>query len=147
MPDSSPFHTTRGKNPAYVCIRDMGDGRLLAKLLFENPGPTCPLDITFDSENRFHSHHDTYRIPHIFVTSSEPGTPGHSIVRREKLPLVLRPWKRHFSVYDSCEWVVNGSKRICWIPTGYSYCWAESTLVMAGQDGTLRKFTFREQPL
>jgi len=146
------FDIARGKDPAYICVRDTGDGGLLAKLRFELPWPTCPLDITFDSEDRFYFHHDTYRIPHVFVTSSEPGTLGRSIVCREKLPLVLRPWRRQFSVDDSCEWVVRGSKRICWIPTGYigfqtRYCWAESTLVMVGQDETLRKFTFREQPL
>ena len=50
---------------------------------------------------------------------------------------------------ESREWVVNGSRRICWIPPGYirsgeaTYCWAGRELVMVGQDGELRKLKFR----
>ena len=131
-----------GENPAYICVRDMGDGGLLEKLLFEFPWPACPLDVTFDLEDRFYSHRATYRKPHILATPSKSGTrpPDH---RGGKLPPVLRPWRRHLSMDDSGEWVASGSRRICWIPTEYigfqsSYCWAESTFVMAGQDGISR---------
>ena len=131
-----------------ICIWDTGDGALLAKLLLEHPSPQSPLDITFDSEDRFYSHHDTYRILHVFVTSSEPG-PTHSVTRSARLPPVPRPWKKHFSVVGDREWVVSGSQRICWLPPGYitfqtGYCWVGSTLVMAGEDDVLRKITFRE---
>ena len=50
---------------------------------------------------------------------------------------------------ETQEWVVSGSKKICWIPPGYigsvqpSYHWIGHSLVMAGQDGVLRKLTFR----
>jgi len=31
------FYTAWGKDPAYICVRDIGDGGLLARLLFELP--------------------------------------------------------------------------------------------------------------
>ena len=55
---------------------------------------------------------------------------------------------RDLDIDDAHEWVVSDSKKICWIPPGYirptglSYCWAGSSLVMVGQDGELRKLTF-----
>ena len=54
------------------------------------------------------------------------------------------------SVDDAYEWVVCGSQRVCWIPPGYiglaqpSHCWAGLSLLMVGQDGMLRKLTFRK---
>ena len=137
------FHQT------HICIRDVGDGGLLAELLLESPSPPCPLDITFNSEDQFYFHYDTYHIPHVLVTSSKPGTPSHSVTRSGQLPSVLRPWEGHFSMDDKREWVVSGSRRICWIPPGYigfqiNYCWAGSTLVMIGEDCILRKITFQE---
>ena len=145
------FHMNLRIHQSYICIWDVEYGTLLVKLLLDHPQLTRPLDITFDSEDRFYSRHNTYRIPYVFVTSSESGTPIFSIIRRGQLPPVSQPHKIQLFVDDGREWVTNGSQRICWIPPGYigsfqpSYCWAGSTLVMAGQDGTLRKLTFREQ--
>jgi len=143
------FHVVHDKS--YFRIRDMGNGGLLANLLLDHPVP--PLDVTFDSEDLFYSLHETHRILYVFVTPSavpvsESGTPNHLITCKGQVPLASQPWKREFFVDDSHEWVVSGSQRICWIPPGYigsaqgSYCWVGSTLVMAGQDGTLRKFIF-----
>ena len=59
---------------------------------------------------------------------------------------------RYLDVNDTREWVVSGPKRICWIPPGYigttqsSYCWIGYSLIMAGQDGMLRKLTFSGPP-
>jgi hypothetical protein len=106
-----------------------------------------------DSENRFYSHHDTHRIPYDIThgvpdaPSSDSTTHNYRIVRHKPLPLIGGPrWR--YDVDDTSEWVVSDSKRICWIPPGYirsiqpSYCWAGSTLVMIGQDGTLRSLSF-----
>jgi len=142
------FHVTHSQG--CVCVRDMGDGRLLGKLLFDHLGPDLPLDVTFDSEDRFCFHHETYRIPYVLVSPSEFGAPDHLITRCERLYIAFQHPRGRFSLDDSREWVVSDSQRICWIPPGYigptraSYCWAGSSLVMAGQDGTLRKLTFRE---
>ena len=130
----------------FICVWGARNGQLKAKLLVNL---VHPLDITFDSEKRFYSHHDTYRVPYI-VTSSGSDIPSYSITRRGIVPLIGTSLPKDYDVDDTCEWVVTGSKRICWIPPGYigsvqpSYCWAGNSLVMAGQDGTLRKLTFRE---
>jgi hypothetical protein len=71
------------------------------------------------------------------------------ILRRPQQPLGEQSHTRQYDVDDSHEWVVSGSKRICWIPPGYirsgeaGYCWAGSALVMVGQDETLRMLNFR----
>ena len=141
------FHTAHYQ--VYVCVRDVGDGRLLEKLLLHDR-PALPLDITFDSEDRFYSHHPTYRVPYVLVSPSGSDAPNHSITCGRRFDIAFQLPSRRFSLDDSREWVVSGSQRICWIPPGYigpaqaSYCWAGSSLVMAGQDGTLRKLTFQE---
>lgn len=139
------FHTAEPQT--CICVRDLENGRLLAKLSSDHPSP-C--DIIFDSEDRFYSQHDTYRVPYVLVPSWESCVASHSIICHGRLPLGFQPPKRSFFVDDSREWVIGGSKKICWIPPGYiglaraSYCWVGSSLVMVGQDGMLRKLTFRE---
>ena len=139
------FHD--GDNQTCVCVWDTQNGQLKAKLRTD---PIPPLDFTFDSETRFYSNHDTYRMLY-FVDSSGSAPPHHFIACRERLPLLRGSQRKHYDVDDTCEWVVSDSKRICWIPPGYigsvqpSYCWAAgNSLLMAGQDGRFRVLTFRE---
>jgi WD40 repeat protein len=123
----------------FICMWDAIDGQLKAQL---KTGPIHPLDITFDSQTRFYSHHDTYRVAYDYRTNviSPPSWRQPSIEQSQ----------RYYAVDDTNEWVIGGTKRVCWIPPGYigsvqpSYCWAGHSLVIAGQDGMLRKLTFRE---
>jgi len=100
-----------------------------------------PLDITFSSGDIFHIHYQDFCFDY---------TIGSSTIRRRELPLAGQTQERQYRVDNSHEWVISGSERICWIPPEYtsssqaSHCWAGSSLVMVGQDGTLRKLTFRE---
>jgi WD40 repeat protein len=77
-----------------------------------------------------------------FIHFDHPHTPNVSCHRQQ--PLVVESPDGLYHVEDNMEWVVRGSKRVLWIPPGYvrsgqpSYCWTESTLIMYGQDGTLR---------
>ena len=104
-----------------------------------------PLEVRFESENKFYSHHDTFRTP--FIISPPTLSNGQSITPGEKQPLDDR---RLYDVDDAHEWVVCSSKRICWIPPGYigsgrrCHWWAGDTLIMFGQDGVIRKLTFRK---
>ena len=148
-----------------VCVWSARNGRLEAKLQVDH---MHPLDITFDSETQFYSHHNTHRLPFNLSRSksedSSPSireilhnpnpasssTPSHSITCHKRLPLIGESQRRHYDVDEGREWVVSDSKRICWIPPWYissvrdSYCWAGCALIMAGHDGTLRKIAFRE---
>ena len=147
-------------NQTCVCLWDAQKGELEAQLRID---PIHPLYITFDSDARFYSHHDTYRVPYDFIhpdrgvpiaPSSEPTTTTTTttpqIVRGEPLPLIDGS-QGMYEVDDTHEWVVSDSKRVCWIPPGYirsvqpSHCWAGSSLFMAGQDGMLRRLTLKEQ--
>lgn len=104
-----------------------------------------PLDITFDSEDRFYFYYDTSRV--LYTVKLLEGT--HTILRSRTEGSDGPVRRRRYCVDEGCEWVISGSQRICWIPPGYigsteaSHCWAGFSLVMAGQDGTLRKLTFR----
>ena len=131
-----------------ICIWSAENGRLLARQLRDYGSPARLLDVTFDSERKFYSHHDTCRVLYVIISSLDSNGLSHSISRRGLLPAGDPLPKRQFYVDDSHEWVVSGSQRICWIPPGYigsvrsSYCWVGSSLFMAGQDGALRKLTF-----
>ena len=138
------FHN--GRSQSYVCVWDMRKGRLLVTL--DVGWSPHPFDITFNSEDLFHVNYDTHRILYRITTSRRLGTPTYSIDRLEKVSLDRRALEKQYRVDDGHEWVVSGSQRICWIPPGYivstrpGHCWAGSSLVMAGQDGILRKLTF-----
>ena len=107
-------------NRTGISIPDTKTGRLKTKLLVVPIHvPIHPLDITFDSESRFYSHHDTYRISYDCIRTSNERS---SIILPSsgQLPLVERS-QRNYDVGDTYEWVVCDSKRICWIPPGYLY--------------------------
>ena len=129
-----------------ICVWDARDGKLKAQL---RDYRVDPLDITFDSETRFYSYHGAHRIPYV-VSLSKSAPSSHSITRSGPVSFIRGSPGRCYDVDDTYEWVVSGSRRICWIPSGYigsvshSYCWAGCSLVMVGQDGTLKKLTFRE---
>ena len=149
-PSGAQFATLHNaNNRTHVYLWDAQNGQSQAHLLVDPSYPTPPLDLKFESEDRFYSQHDAHRISYL-ISSSEPGAPGHSIIRHEQLPSVEQP-QRCYDVDDTVEWVVASSERVCWIPPGYigsgqrSFCWVGQVLVMAGQDGTLRMLTFRER--
>jgi WD40 repeat protein len=124
-----------------VCVWDTHNGQLNAQL--EDIPP--PLDIEFASDTEFSLQYKTHRKPYA--------------VRFWGLAICGKQWflpplceglqeRRHFSVDYTNDWVLDGSKRICWIPPGYigstqpSYCWVGHSLVMVGQNATLRSLTF-----
>ena len=123
-----------------VSVRDGLNGALIA---WQEVDDVLPLDITFESQTRFCFHHGTYRKTYRVSCILAP-----EIRPLGRLPLGKESQKE-YHVDETLGWVIDsGSRRICWIPPGYigsvktSYCWAGSSLVMAGQDGMLRKLTF-----
>ena len=124
-----------------ICVWNAKNGKLDAQL----EDISLPLDIRFTSDTEFYSQYDKHRVPHTVhpwgqgISSEEASLPSP--------PEKLRK-ERDLEVDDTHEWVVRGSKRICWIPPGYigsiknSYCWAGSSLVMVGRDEMLRKIIF-----
>ena len=126
---------------SYFFVWDSEDGQFFRHL--ESTPLTHPLDIDFTRDTEFVLYHGK-------------GSSRCSIYRLiEKIsvwpdykPQSRRPRKKQYSVNETCEWVISGSERICWIPPGYigstrpNYCWVGHSLVMAGQDGILRRLDF-----
>ena len=132
-----------------ICMWDAGNGQLQAELTV-TAFDSLPSNITFDSETRFYSHHDDYRVPYDLDFPPRAPATTTKIIRHEWQPWTVELGEREYQVDRSREWVVRGSKRIFWIPLGYlwpspdAYCWAGSnTLLMMGEDQALRMFTFR----
>ena len=131
---------------ARVRAWDVENGTRVADIRVGLPWFTHPLKIKFESEDKFYSHHATFRVP---FTISGCWVIHH--IRHEHLPPAKQP-QRRYDVDDSREWIIGFSKRVCWIPPEYirrdeyedCYCWVGNTLIMAGQDGVVRKLTFRE---
>ena len=141
-----------------ICAWGTENGQAQARL--ESWSYSLPSDITFDTETRFYFHHHDYCDPYDFETLSihdyarepyswaKPYTP-HRIACRSRQPRTVKSGEGQCEVDSGREWVVSDSKRICWVPPGYissagsGYCWARpDTLLMAGEDGTLRTLTF-----
>ena len=135
------FHTT--DRQTNVEVRDTKSGELRAR---QTVGSVHPIRVTFDSETRFCSYHDTCRI--WYNLSPGPGL-SPQVFPLEQQSLDEQSRTRQYRVDDSYDWVIRGSERICWIPPGYIrtdqafYSWEGSALFMLGQDGRLRKLTFR----
>ena len=131
---------------AHIHVRDARNGHLQVQLLVEPSHLTKPLEIVFESEDRFYFHYHTYHTAYSLDLQENT----LKILCHGRQPLVERSSEGPHHVDDDMEWVVRGSKRVCWIPPGYinsaqpSYSWAGSTLIMYGQDGTLRMLTFRQ---
>ena len=142
------FHEDSGGS---VCLWDAYNGRLLAQIFINDPCAPRPLDITFNSEDQFSFYDKTHRAPHVINTASRTGNPTtHSITRCAKQRLDGQVLEKCYCLDDGREWVICGLQRICWVPPGYIgsiHCWAGSSLLMVGQDGTLRKLTFPDSSL
>jgi hypothetical protein len=59
----------------------------------------------------------------------------------------------YYTLDEDLEWVVDSkSRRVCWLPPGYvtgkenGHFFVDSSIVMAGQDGVVRRLTFKEPP-
>jgi len=136
-------------------VRGAKDGIVLAYLPIENGDPVGigkGYDLVFKSETKFYLKLDEpgqrTLIPFDIITSPTPDYP-HTIIRGEA---VREPWPTPPYTLDvNCEWVIDAkSRKICWIPPGNlrrgdgGHFWVGLLLVMVGDDGFVRKLSFRE---
>ena len=102
-------------------------------------------DLTFDSEERLNL---KFKGPGWHVQIPYDITPFREITKGEPVPF---PQETPYTLDANLEWVLDvESRKICWIPPGNirkgmgGYFWAGPSLVMVGDDGVVRKLTFKE---
>ena len=111
-------------------------------------------DLTFESDTRFYLKMDGpgwhVQIPHDIV-ESPLGSYSHKITQGEPVPLLEPRAVPPYALDENCEWVIDTeSRKICWIPPGNirrgsgGHFWAGLSLIMVGDDGIVRKLTFKK---
>ena len=137
-------------------VKDAKGGTVLVNLPLEDDDLVAGevYDLTFDSEARFYLKIDGpgqhVQIPYD-ITASPSGRYSHTITRGEPVAL-LEPRKTPpYTLDANFEWVLDEeSRKICWIPPGNvrrgsgGHFWVGLSLVMVGNDGVVRKLTFKE---
>ena len=110
-------------------------------------------DLTFDSDTRFYLKIDGpglhVKVPYNIVTSPL-GNYSHSMIKGEPVPL-LEPRKTPpYTLDANYEWVMDTeSRKICWIPPRHirrgngGHFWVGLSLFMVGDDGIMRRLTFK----
>jgi WD40 repeat protein len=137
-------------------VKDANDGTILANLHLEDDDLRTGkvYDVAFDSETRFHVKIDGpgwhVRVSHEIITSPW-GPYSHTTTKEEPVPLSKPRESPMYTLDANCEWVVDTeSRKICWISPGNvrrgdgGHFWAGLELVMVGDDGVVRKLSFRE---
>jgi hypothetical protein len=137
-------------------LKDAKDGTILAELALGDGdlGMGEVYDVTFDLETRFHLKIDGpgrhAQMPYEIIPS--PSLPhSHTIIEGGPVLLSEPRATPPYTLDANCEWVVDAeSRKICWISPGNvrrgsgGHFWAGLSLVMVGDDGVVRKLSFRE---
>jgi len=155
-PNGTWFITVHSSPRPELHVKDMKHGIVLANLPLEDAdlGTGEVYDLIFDSENRFYLKIDGpgwhVQIPHDIIPSPS-GDYSHTITKEEPVPLSEPRATPPYTLDANCEWVIDAeSRKICWISPGNvrrgngGHFWAGLSLVMVGDDGVVRKLTFKE---
>ena len=139
-----------------LCVRDTKDRAILAILPLEDDDSVMGeiYDLIFDSETRFHLKIDGpgqhIKIP-FDIIALPSGSYSHTITRGESVPLSEPRPIPPYILDVNYEWVLDAkSRKICWIAPGDirkgngGHFWAGLSLVMLGDDGVVRKLTFKD---
>jgi len=135
-------------------INDAKNGDVLAKLVLCSSLRESVCGLTFDSETRFYLEIDGPEhvlIPYDITASPSDSRYPYMITEGEAIgPSEFRT-RRPYTLDANCEWVLDAqSRKICWISPGNlrrgddSHFWIGSSLFMVGDDGVVRKVSFRE---
>jgi hypothetical protein len=155
-PSCARIATIYGSPRRELRVKNVKAGTILATLSLEHGDLATGnvYDVTFDSETRFHLKIDGpgrhVQIPYDIIPSPS-GPHSHTIAKGEPVPLSEPRATPTYTLDANCEWVVDAeSRKICWISPrdvrrgNGGHFWAGLSLVMVGDDGVVRKLTFRE---
>jgi hypothetical protein len=139
-------------------VKDTKDGTILANLPLGDGGSEIGIgevyDVTFNSTTRFYLKIDGpgrhVQIP-CDIVPSPSGSHSHTITMAEPVPLPEPRTTPPYKLDANCEWVIDAkSRKVCWVSPGNvrrgngGHFWAGLSLVMVGDDGVVRKLSFRE---
>jgi len=148
--------TVHGSTKQELHVTDVKDGTPLAFLPLEDDelGMGEVYNITFDSEAIFHLKIDGpgQHIQHPYnIIASPSGHYSHTITKGQPVPLSKPRETPPYRLDANCEWVLDSkSRKICWISPGDvrrgsgGHFWSGPSLVMVGDDGVVRKLTFKD---
>jgi hypothetical protein len=155
-PDCTRIATFYGSPRRELRVKDAKDGTILANLPLGDGDLEIGevYDLIFDSKTRFHLKIDGpgrhVQIPYD-ITPSPSGPHSHMIAKAGPVPLSEPRATPPYKLDANCEWVVDAkSRKICWVSPGDvrrgsgGHFWAGLSLVMVGDDGVVRKLSFRE---
>ena len=155
-PDCTQIVTFYGSPRWELHLKGAKNGGVLAKLPLKRDsfGAGKVYDVVFDSKTRFHLKIDGpgwhVQVPHDIIPSPSRHY-SHTITKGKPRPLSEPRKTPPYTLDANCEWVVDaGSRKICWIPPGNvrrgnnGHFWAGLSLVMVGDDGVVRKVSFKE---
>jgi len=154
-PERTRIVTIYGPPLGEICVKEARYRNTLGELpLGDELEKGEVYDVTFDSETRFHlkikgpGWH--VQIPYDVVPPTARFS-LHTITKGEPVHVPGETRAIPFTLDAKREWVHDAEpKKICWIPPGNirrgrdSHFWAGPSLVMAGDDGVVRKLTFKE---
>ena len=136
-------------------VKDARDGTALAKLPLDDDLAAGEVyALTFDSETRFYLKIDGpgqhVQIPYD-ISASPSGRYSYTVTRGKPVPLSEPREKPPYTLDANFEWVLDAkSRKVCWIPPGNvrrgsgGHFWVGPSLVMVGDDGVVRKLSFKE---
>ena len=147
--------TVRGSPRRRLCVGSAAHGTTIAdKILMDDESRAWEVyGIAFDSENRFYLKIDGpgrhVQIPCDIVPSPEGRQ--HRIIIGDPEPLSQPRETPPYTLDKNCEWILDSkSRKICWISPGHmrrgngGHFWAGLSLVMVGDDGVVKKLTFKD---
>jgi hypothetical protein len=156
-PDCTRIVTSDSSRGYNLLVKDAKDGTVLARLPGGGYGLGKVYDVAFDSETRFHLKIDGpgghVQIPHDIIASPSKYC-SHTITKGEPVPLLEPRETPPYTLDANCEWVVDAeSRKIFWVSPGNvrvgnggngGHFWVGLSLIMLGDDGVVRKLSFKE---
>jgi len=135
-------------------INDTKNGDVLAKLVLSLSVRKRVHGLTFDSETRFYleiNRPEHVLIPYDITASPSDSRYPYTITEGEAIDPSEFWTRTPYTLDTNCEWILDAqSRKICWISPANlrrgdgSHFWAGSSLFMVGDDGVVRKVSFRE---
>jgi len=140
----------------YLWVEDVEHGTILAWIPLRYEIRMGEIHgLYFDSETRFYIQIDgpmaqRIKIPFNIIAPPSDSDP-YTIIRGEPVRSAKYPERPSYTFDANFEWVLDArSRKICWISPGNlrrgsgGHFWVGRSLVMVGDDGVVRKVTFKE---